>query len=345
MSDKILLSSDKNQYKANMHCHSTLSDGKLTPEELKRAYREKGYSVLAITDHCVPKSHSALNDEDFLLLTGYEAYIRPDSRGNYNAFAPEVHLNLFARDPENETLICYNRGYTKYIPAEKHGELCRAGDERQREFTVEYINEFIKTAIANGYLVALNHPFWSMDSEARMLSYENLFSLELYNTGSYMLNNIENAEPLYDIMLRHGMKLGCHAGDDNHNSKPLDSPYSDSFGSFTMILADSLEYSSIIRALDEKNFYASSGPQIHEIRVVDAPEGGKLVRVKCSPVSKMFMFYGSKSPRHIRLEEGETAESFEFPIHPDAQYIRISIYDDKGKVANSRGFFREEWKD
>ena len=39
------------QYKANLHCHSNLSDGRLTPEELVRAYREQGYSILAITDH------------------------------------------------------------------------------------------------------------------------------------------------------------------------------------------------------------------------------------------------------------------------------------------------------
>ena len=29
---------DQPQYKANLHCHSTVSDGKLTPAELKDAY-------------------------------------------------------------------------------------------------------------------------------------------------------------------------------------------------------------------------------------------------------------------------------------------------------------------
>ena len=32
------------QFKANLHCHSNLSDGRLTPEELVRAYRGQGYS-------------------------------------------------------------------------------------------------------------------------------------------------------------------------------------------------------------------------------------------------------------------------------------------------------------
>ena len=32
---KILLDGNKNYYKANLHCHSTKSDGKMTVEEIK----------------------------------------------------------------------------------------------------------------------------------------------------------------------------------------------------------------------------------------------------------------------------------------------------------------------
>lgn len=45
-----LISPDKKQYKANLHCHSTISDGKKTPEELKEMYKRHGYSILAITE-------------------------------------------------------------------------------------------------------------------------------------------------------------------------------------------------------------------------------------------------------------------------------------------------------
>lgn len=44
---KYLFSKEKNAYKANLHCHSTCSDGILTPRELKDAYKSRGYSVLA----------------------------------------------------------------------------------------------------------------------------------------------------------------------------------------------------------------------------------------------------------------------------------------------------------
>ena len=158
-----------------------------------------------------------------------------------------------------------------------------------------------------------------------------------------VLNNLENSEPLYDVMMRHGMRIGCHAGDDNHNGHPFDSTYNDSCGWYTVFLADSLEYDSIIKAMDEKNFYASNGPRIYEISVSDGEEG-KSVHIECSPANKVFMYYGSKSPKYIRLPEGETATSFDLPMHPKSEYIRISVYDEKGNIANSRGFFRDEWE-
>ena len=38
-------------YKANLHAHSTQSDGRQTPEELKARYKENGYSIFALSDH------------------------------------------------------------------------------------------------------------------------------------------------------------------------------------------------------------------------------------------------------------------------------------------------------
>ena len=46
-----LLPASGNFYKANLHCHSTVSDGALTPEALKELYTKNGYSVIAFTDH------------------------------------------------------------------------------------------------------------------------------------------------------------------------------------------------------------------------------------------------------------------------------------------------------
>ena len=66
-------------YKANLHCHSTLSDGRMTPQELKEHYKGMGYSVLAITDHDILVPHPELNDEHFLTLNGYEMEVNEET--------------------------------------------------------------------------------------------------------------------------------------------------------------------------------------------------------------------------------------------------------------------------
>ncbi len=341
MSETILISKHKNQYKANLHCHSTLSDGRLSPCELKKLYKENGYNILSITDHCSPNNHSYLSDEEFLMLTGYEAYIRPTEGFVFDKFSSEIHLNLFAKEPDNETLICYNKASVKYIPEERLKALKRSGSERTREYSKDYVNEFINTANANGYLVAYNHSCWSMEDEERILSYKNIFSFEMYNTSSYIGNNLENGELLYDKMLRCGMHIGCHAGDDNHNKHPFESPYNDSCGYHTVILSDDLEYSSVISALENKDYYASNAPRIYELKVKD----NSLVHIETSPVSKVFMFYGSlKSTVSVRLPHGEISTSFDLPLPKDAKFIRISVYDEEGCVANTRGFLPYEWE-
>ena len=61
MKTRELLPKDVTYYKANLHCHTVFSDGKMTPEEVKKHYQEKGYQVLpsritittAITDRFV----------------------------------------------------------------------------------------------------------------------------------------------------------------------------------------------------------------------------------------------------------------------------------------------------
>ena len=54
---KYLLPENGTFYKANLHCHSTVSDGKLSPEEMKAEYQKRGYSVIAYTDHKVMVPH------------------------------------------------------------------------------------------------------------------------------------------------------------------------------------------------------------------------------------------------------------------------------------------------
>ena len=46
-----LLSASRGFLKCNFHCHTTCSDGRLSPKDVMAAYRALDYDVLAITDH------------------------------------------------------------------------------------------------------------------------------------------------------------------------------------------------------------------------------------------------------------------------------------------------------
>ena len=84
-------------FKTNLHAHSTISDGRLTPQEVKDAYKAQGYSILCLTDHNVAADHSDMNEPDFLMLTGVEVNTLvkdvPTRRKTY-------HLNLIAKRPD-----------------------------------------------------------------------------------------------------------------------------------------------------------------------------------------------------------------------------------------------------
>ena len=107
---KDLLPSDVNWYRANFHCHTKHSDGALTPEQVKEAYKNHGYSIVAYTDHDVLLDHSDLNDEGFLALTSSEYAInesKPSFPKIFDVDTPDwqrrkcVHLNIFSKDPHN----------------------------------------------------------------------------------------------------------------------------------------------------------------------------------------------------------------------------------------------------
>lgn len=332
-----LIAPHQKQYKANLHCHSVFSDGKKTPEELKEMYQRHGYSILAITDHETPKNHSHLSEKDFLMLTGYEAYIRPNEQCAFDVYDREIHMNLFAKTPENETIICYNPKYCKYIPKEEQAGYKKAGSQKAREYSVAYINEFIQTARENGYLVAYNHPWWSFEDEADIFAYDGFFSMEMCNYGAYLLSRLEYNGALYDKLLKRKKRIFCHSADDNHNADPEGSPKCDSFGAFTMILAEELEYGAVISAMERGKMYSSMGPIFNEISV-----DGNKVHIECSEVSKIMMYTGSKSPCRKFAEPGNTITSADFEIDARAEYIRISVVDQFGNFADTRGYFIDE---
>ncbi len=331
------ISKDMPQYKANLHCHSNLSDGELTPEQLKEAYKSHGYSILSITDHEYPCDHSDMSEPGFIMLTGYEAYIRPGGSG-YNAYGPEVHINLFAKEPHNVGYIGWNDDYCKYVKDPVIREsFNKVGSQRPRDYTAEYINDFVKTAKENGYICAHNHAVWSIEPHEMLHSYEGFFSMEMCNYSAFRDSRIEYNAALYEALLRDGKRLFVHSADDNHNKAPLDSPASDSFGGFAMIMAKELTYPSVIEALEKGDFYSSMGPKIHELTF-----DGNRVHIETDPVRQITMRTSGKKSYNVVGDEASPVTSADFEIPDATPFVRFSAYDFQGRYADTRGFFRDE---
>jgi hypothetical protein len=58
--------------KAQLHCHTSASDGRWAPRELLGMYRDAGYAFVAITDHNRVTRCSDLDGPDFLAVPGTE---------------------------------------------------------------------------------------------------------------------------------------------------------------------------------------------------------------------------------------------------------------------------------
>ena len=109
---KYLLPPNGDFYKANLHCHTTVSDGCMTPEEVKKHYKENGYSVIAFTDHDVLIQHPERADKEFLPLNGYEMEIT-ETTDIEHRFKKSCHMCFIAIDPNNLRQVCYHR--SKYV--------------------------------------------------------------------------------------------------------------------------------------------------------------------------------------------------------------------------------------
>lgn len=328
---KVLLDSSKPFYKANLHCHSTISDGTKTPEELKQMYIEQGYSIIAYTDHDILLDHSDLCDDKFLALNGYEMEIT-EPADNF-AFAKTCHLCFVALEPSNLTHVCYHRTAYLFGNAPKYRHLAKFDDSKPdfvRAYTPECINEMIAEGRKNGFFVTYNHPSWSLENLNEYGAYKGMNAMEICNYGCVESGYDDYNEKEYDDMLKGGQKIFCISTDDNHNYR------NDSFGGFTVINADKLEYRTITSALESGNFYASQAPSIYELWYEDGKIG-----IKCSDAVKIVLNTGIRRTEIVYAED-KPVTSAVFNVYDYDKYVRITITDSSGMHANTNAYFTED---
>ena len=332
---KIYLLPNKTCYKANLHCHSTLSDGDMTPEELKELYKANGYQILAYTDHEILVPHTELNDKDFLALTGYEMQIYADMELP-KRLRRVIHLNLYPKDQNQKTMPLCNMA--DIMRLDKLPDISKAvyeGDGNDyKEYSVKGINDIIKKAALKGFIVSHNHPTWSKEDASIYTNLDGLFAMEIYNHGANIMGHDAYCPYVYEEMLRSGQKIGCLATDDTHHKE-------DAFGGATYIYTDELTHKSVISALEKGDFYASRGPVIKELWYEDG-----MFHIECSPAKSIVIANSyRRNPKIsvVRSEKGDIT-SAQFPLCELDQFVRFTVTDSFGNTANTRGYWREEFE-
>ena len=329
---KHLLPENGQFYKANIHCHTKISDGGMTPEEVKAHYMAHGYSVIAYTDHDVMLDMSHLSEENFLALNGFEAEINEKGRP-LGLTHKTCHICFIAKDPDNLTLPFYHR--SKYMIGS--GDWYRdqlqfdhSQPDFEREYTGECINEMIRRGKEAGFFVTYNHPVWSLESYPDYMRYEGMDAMEILNFGCWNGGMLEYNPRVYDDLLRGGRRIFPVAADDNHQTV-------DTCGGWIMIKADKLEYKTITDAMSRGDFYASSGPEIHELTF----ENG-YAHVKCSEAARIVCNYGMRKGRCVQDPKGGLVTEATFSVGTDSGYFRITVMDAHGHCADTRAYFVDE---
>ncbi len=331
---KYLLPAKGKFYKANLHCHSTYSDGRLTPAELKEIYKERGYSIIAYTDHDILVAHDELTDENFLALHGFETETTDEQ--NFRT----CHLCYVAIKKDDMTQPNWHRGAYLFGGAPEHKGEVKFDETKPdfvRRYTPENINLMIKNARDAGYFITYNHPTWSLEDYRQYTEYEGMHAMEIVNYGCIAEGYDDYNPRVYDDMLRAGKHIFCISTDDNHNHRAKDDPQYDSFGGFTMIKARSLDYEDVTAALLKGNFYASQGPLIKALWLEDGR-----VHIKTSAAARIEYTTATRHCEGRFAAPGKYVTEADFPVYSHDVFFRITVTDRHGAHANTNAYFTDK---
>lgn len=333
---KVLLP-DGTGYKANLHAHTTDSDGRFTPEQVKEYYRAHGYSIVAYTDHLFMRDRSSLNDEGFVALNGYENCLHDGGKANADK---AYHFNFYSPAPDKTGMVGISEYFYDYfnitLTHKSEKELAASpvlNGFCDPEHSVENANKIIEQARRLGYLVVYNHPVWSCHEPKDYLGLKGLLGMEIVNYSSYRAGSEpDDMGIIYDHMLKDGQKLYCFANDDVHRCQK-----DDSLGGFNVMYPEKLDYRNVFECMKNGVFYASTGARLRGIAV----DGNKV-------------YVGAENARSVRFStdgrfaklifEDKPVTDAVFEMNENVKYFRVTVEDFHGKKAFSRAYFPEEFK-
>lgn len=184
-----------NWYKGNLHSHTVNSDGKLTPEESVRLFKEHGYSFLCFSEHDLYTDYrEEFDSPDFIILPGLEASVllcekdAPHSRLKVH----HIHGILGTEKMREEAgeRVFREREFVK--PPRFYGAWDGAG-EAQR------LCDYLKS---RGCVTIYNHPVWSRVDPDEFIHTKGLLAIEIFNYNTVNESNTGYDSQSWDFMLR-----------------------------------------------------------------------------------------------------------------------------------------------
>ncbi|MFO1021649.1 MAG: hypothetical protein U0903_13275 [Planctomycetales bacterium] len=288
-------------YRGNMHTHSLWSDGDDYLEGVALWYRQNKYDFLVITDHNVLPNRERWteveknkgkeigyrrlrerfpdwvverkNDQgktEVRLRTFQEVAGRLNEPGKFLLVLGEEITDSFQGIP-----IHMNATNVRDLIPPQQGE--SVSETIQRNFdAVQKQREISGQSI----LFHINHPNWRYCLTAEdMMRLEGGKFFEVYNGITDMPyegdSRHASMEKIWDIMLAHrlsDLKLPVMYGlatDDSHQYHQIPSRNDEPGRGWVMVLADKLEPKSIIDAMEQGRFYATTGVELETIQVSD----------------------------------------------------------------------------
>ena len=140
--------------KACFHCHSTESDGGLSPRDTAEKYRGLGYQCLGISDHRIVTPTGSLARDGFLTIPTTENGGQPDILGVGVREAIAQDLTL----AERASRLAAQGGFTIAAHPTYCAVLPEAYTACEDLMALEIYNAYCDSAYANGYAVEL----WDM---------------------------------------------------------------------------------------------------------------------------------------------------------------------------------------
>lgn len=293
-------------YRGNLHTHSTRSDGKRTPEQVVNDYRARGYDFISLTDHFLPASRFRKDEPGFVTVS--------DTRD----FNSDDFVTILGAEVHGPAMENGEMWHLVAVGLPLDFEELRAGETGP---------EVARRAREAGAFVGLAHPYWNATSETDALSVVDVIhSVEIYNhtcevefARGYGLHQAE-------MLLGKGHRVNLYAADDAH-FKHQRGTFTDAFGGWVMVRAESLAPDALLDALKAGAFYSSTGPEIHDIAIE-----GDTIRVACSPVEDIVVSGRGATFRKTH-ESSLVAFEAQLPDPEASPYVRVTIVDANGRSA------------